>query len=126
MSSEDNVNIEPHVGFRTCNNILDKWGCTPFQKMAMLGMTEDDFLAYQHYSESSPLTNEQLERLSYILNIHFELKMIFSNYENIYGFMSMKNTTSYFNGQTPTSLIETGDLAVLGRVFLEIKNIRSH
>ena len=89
-------------------------------------MNEAHFSAYQNDSENSPLTNEQLEIISYILNIHFELKIIFSNPENIYGFMNMENNTTYFNGQTPLSLIASGDLVVLECVYLEIKNIRSH
>ena len=110
MSSEYKINIEHRVSFRTCNNIFDKWGISPHQKCSILGMTEANFTAYLYDSESSSLTTEQLERVSYILNIHFELKTIFSNPKNIYGFMNMENNSSFFKGKTPISLIETGDL----------------
>ena len=126
LSPESKVNIEHHMIFRTCNNIFDKWGISSNQKNSILGMTEADFTAYQSDSESSPLTNEQIERLSYILNIHFELKMIFSNPENIYGCMNMNNNNPNFKGKTPISLIETGDLIALQNVFLEVKSISGH
>lgn len=126
VSATNNVNIDVSVGFRTCNNILDKWGCSTLQKIAILGMTEASFAIYQHDIGSCSFTNEHQERLSHILNIHLVLSSMFSNPKNIYGFMKMENNNPYFKGKTPFSLIETGDLAALSEVSLRVDNMRNH
>ena len=126
VAARNSVNIDPRVGFQTCNNILDKWGCSTSQKVAILGITDTKFLTYQKDNETPLLTNDQLERLSYILNIHLALKTIFSNPENIDNFMSLKNNNAYFNGRTPISLIETGELVVLSEVASRLNSIGSH
>lgn len=126
VSTISNANIDICVGFRTCNEILDKWGCSLEQKSAILGIAAASFTDYQHNSESNLFTNEHQERLSHILNIHFSLKTMFSNSENVYGFMTMENNNPYFNGNTPLSLIEKGDLAALNEVSLRLNNIGSN
>ena len=123
MSGNNSVNIDPQVGFRTCNNILNKWGCSTCQKAAILGITEKDVETYHNEKNSPSLTHEQVKRLSYILNVHFSLKSMFSNPENIDGFMTMENNNPYFNGRTPLSLIETGELVALSELALRLNNI---
>jgi len=117
LSTTKNDKIDLRVGFRTCNNILDKWGCSVPQKARIVGMTE---VAYQKGNDTPLFTNEQQDRLSYILNIHHALCSIFSNPDNIKGFMTMKNNNPYFDGKTPLSLIETGDIKTLKEVFMHI------
>ena len=126
MSGNNSVNIDPQVGFRICNNILNKWGCSICQKAAILGISEIDVETYHNEKNSPSLTNEQLKRLSHILNIHSSLKTIFSNPENIDGFMTMENNNPYFNGRKPLSLIETGELAALSELALRLDNIGGH
>lgn len=117
LSTTKKHNIEPSVSFRTCNDILDKWGCSVLQKAKILGMTE---IAYQKINDSVEPTNDQEERLNYILNIHHALCSIFSNPDNIYGFMTMINNNAYFEGRTPLSLIETGGIKALKEVSTRI------
>ena len=126
VSARNSVNIDPRVGFQTCNNILDKWGCSTSQKVAILGITDTKLETYQNDNSPPIQTNEQLERLSYILNIHLSLKAMFSNPENIDNFMSLKNNNAYFNGRTPISLIETGELVVLREVASRLNSIGNH
>lgn len=44
-----------------------------------------------------------------ILEIHEELEKIFSNKENIFGFMRMKNNNQPFNGQMPILMLKKGE-----------------
>lgn len=57
-------------------------------------------------------------------NIHATLKSLFSNEENIYGFMSMKNHNEIFNGKAPIEVIESGSLHELKNTFEHIVNLK--
>ncbi|MBQ4892159.1 hypothetical protein J8L86_20100 [Shewanella sp. MMG014] len=99
MKNDDYLQ-DPEVhwaGLKTVLFILDKWQCNSIQKERLLNLklVTIDLMSDVH------LTEEQLFRVSYILNIHAELQTIFSNNDNIYGFMTMKNLNAPFNGLTP-------------------------
>lgn len=111
--------------FRMGNNILDKWGCTNTQKQAILGLSKSSFYRNQKELDSVVLNSDQLERLSYLANIHQSLRMVFSNPDNVYGFMNMVNNNPYFNGRTPLSIIETGSFGSLYEVFKRIDSMRN-
>ncbi|MBU2883672.1 hypothetical protein KO525_16685 [Psychrosphaera sp. B3R10] len=112
--------INHSVAFDLGARLLEKWGCTTIQKLAILGITKADFHRYQKNINTVYLDKEQLERLSYLANIHQNLKVAFSNPDNVYGFMNMKNNNSYFNGRTPLSIIATGNFDSLDEVFKRI------
>ncbi|WP_076543068.1 hypothetical protein [Shewanella sp. UCD-KL21] len=88
------------VGLKTVLFILDKWQCSTTQKERLLSLklATIDFMSDVHLNE------EQLFRVSYILNIHAGLRTIFSNNDNIYGFMTMMNFNAPFNGLMPLDL----------------------
>ncbi len=111
--------------FRVALNILEKWKCSAEQKQHILGLTRSTFFKYQSNCDSAKLTHDQIERISYVLNIHQTLGMVFSNPENRYGFMKMVNHNPYFNGKTPLELIASGSFGVLYEVFKRIDAMRS-
>lgn len=117
---EQTPSINHSVAFYLGSSILEKWGCTTAQKLAILGINKTDYHRFQTDPSAVSLNTEQLERLSYIARIHQNLKVAFSNPDNIYGFMNMKNNNSYFNGRTPLSIIATGKVDSLGEVFKHI------
>jgi hypothetical protein len=89
--------------------LLNRWRLTESQKIAILGFESDADLASFFHSPSSvnlPPTLEQ--RLSLILNIHEKLRLLFSNPENTYGFMTMVNNNSPFLGKRPIDLASQG------------------
>lgn len=116
--------INSGAAFRLANNILQKWGCTIDEKQAILGLTHTSYLHFQQNNDSVALSNEQLDRISYLANIHQSLRVIFSNKENVYGFMNMKNNNSFFNGNSPLSLISSGSIDTLHEVFKRIDAMR--
>ncbi|WP_445428800.1 antitoxin Xre-like helix-turn-helix domain-containing protein [Alishewanella sp. HL-SH05] len=113
------------LALRLRNNILDKWGCTDTQKQSILGLSQSTFNRYQKDLSRVKLSGEQLERLSYLANIHKALRIVFTNPKNIYGFMSMANDNPYFDGQSPLSIIATGDLGAMYEVSKHIDCIRN-
>lgn len=117
--------INHSAAFTMGNNILEKWGCTTAQKQAILGIPKSTFHRYQKDPSTASLSSDQLERLSYLANIHQALRIIFSNPDNVYGFMSMVNNNPYFNGKSPLSIISTGNFGALYEVFRRIDSMRS-
>lgn len=120
---EQTPSINHTIAFDLGANLLEKWGCTTAQKLAILGIAKADFTRYQKGSSVVYLNTEQLQRISYLTNIHQSLKEVFSNSDNLYGFMNMKNNNSYFNGRTPLSIIATGNFDSLSKVFKHIVNM---
>lgn len=116
--------ISSSVAFKLGSNILEKWRCSASDKQAILGLTKSSYYRFQN-NESATLSNDQLERISYIANIHQALKMVFSNPDNVYGFMAMRNDNPYFNGNSPLSLISTGKFGTLYEVFKRIDAMRN-
>lgn len=87
------------------NTLLDHWALKASEKIAILGFASDADLDCFINSPSTLNSSPALEqRLSLILNIHEELRLIFSNPMNFYGFMTMKNNNSPFLGKKPIEL----------------------
>jgi uncharacterized protein (DUF2384 family) len=126
LTTQVNPNIAQQAGaaLKVVLNIFDKWKCSGAEKEAILGMSHSTFHRNSKDPLNAKLSNDQIERISYILNMHQALRMVFSNNENIYGFMRMENNNPYFNGKTPLSLIATGSFGALYEVFKRIDVMR--
>ncbi len=126
LTTQTNQNIDNQAGaaLKVVLNIFNKWSCTGAEKEAILGMSHSTFHRNVKDPLNAKLSNDQIERISYILNIHQALRMVFSNNENIYGFMRMENHNPYFNGKTPMELIATGSFGALYEVFKRIDVMR--
>lgn len=118
----------PHINhsaaFKIGFNILENWSCSPAEKQAILGISKSAFYRYVKDPSTVTLSQDQLERISYLTNIHQALRLVFSNPDNIYGFMKMVNNNPYFNGRTPLSIIATGNFGALYEVSQRIDNMR--
>lgn len=115
------------VAVRAAMKIMDKWGCTPKQQQNILQLSKATFYRYRdERTKSASLSRDQLTRISYLLNMHSALRITFSNPENVYGFMSMRNNSAFFNGTSPLSLIERGDFGSLHEVAKRINAIRTY
>ena len=125
VTQQKHPSINPSVAFKVGFNILEKWGCTAIQKQAIMGIKKGSFNRYQKDPNTVSLSDDQLERISYLTNIHQALRTVFSNPDNVYGFMSMKNNNPYFNGRTPLSIISTGQFGALYEVFKRIDSMRN-
>ncbi len=112
------------IGLKATMNILGKWGCSPEQEWSILGMKKSSYYNYREQPASARLSEDQLERMSYVLNMHQALRIVFDNAENVYGFMRMKNNNPFFNGRSPLELIATGNFGTLYEVFKRIDALR--
>jgi hypothetical protein len=116
-----------NTGLQAAINILSKWKCSSSQQRQILGMKKS---AYYNYNDKQSmdgvtLSNDQLERISYILNMHTTLRLAFDNPENIYGFMAMQNFNPHFNGKAPLDLICSGNFGALYETFKRIDSLRN-
>ena len=105
-------------------NILSKWECSDDQIVNILGLQESALNQFNNESKELELTEEQKVRISYLLNIHDSLRTVFSNPENVYGFMNMNNKNSFFNGVKPISLIDTGSFDNLESVHKRLDTMK--
>jgi hypothetical protein len=113
-SQQARLNI---TGLKAVFNILDEWGCSPEQSVLILGMKKSLFDDCRKDINNTSLSDEQLKRVSYILNIHAALRILFDNPENLYGFMSMNNHNAFFDGRKPIDIIASGRLDDLSNTF---------
>jgi hypothetical protein len=97
--SKDNLIDEnmARVGLKAALIILDKWQCNTAQIEKLLDLKVAD----SELKSAPDLTRNQQLRISYILNIHATLQSLFSNTDNIYGYMTMINHNAPFHGSTP-------------------------
>ncbi len=113
------------IAIRAAMNILEKWGCSTEQQQNILQLSRAALYKYrQKETKTASLTHDQLTRISYLLNMHSALRIVFSNPENVYGFMTMENHNAYFNGATPLSLIEGGEFGNLHEVAKRVDVLR--
>lgn len=115
----------PLIAVRAAMNIMDKWGCSAEQQQNILQLSRAAFYKYRSQeTRTASLSHDQLTRISYLLNMHSALRIVFSNPENAYGFMGMKNHNPFFNGATPLSLIEGGEFGSLHEVAKRVDVLR--
>ncbi len=112
------------AGLKTVLTILDRWGCSPEQVQKILQISRPAYYKYRKNPQQANLSQDQLERLSYLLNIHGSLRTLFENPTNVYGFMSLKNDNPFFNGKSPLDVISTGQFAALYETFKRIDALR--
>ncbi|TGN41685.1 MbcA/ParS/Xre antitoxin family protein [Marinobacter confluentis] len=112
------------AGLKTVLTILERWGCTAEQAQKILQISRPAYYKYRKNPQQANLSQDQLERLSYLLNIHACLRTVFENPDNVYGFMAMKNDNPFFNGKSPLEIISTGQFAALYETFRRIDALR--
>jgi hypothetical protein len=120
VHSDDDVRI----GLKAVLNILSKWHCSEAEKQALLGIKRSTLHKYQDDPQSARVTHDLTERVSYLLNIHHALRLIFSNPENVYGFVRLENQSAPFNGLTPLQFMQSGRCAALYEAFRHVDGLR--
>lgn len=108
----------------TALNIMDKWDCSEKEKMALLGVGRSTLHKYQAAPASARLSPDLLERISYLLNIHAVLRILFENPENQYGFLRMPNKNRFFDGRAPMDILSSGLVSALYEVHRHLDAIR--
>ena len=99
------------------SKLFDKWTLGTADRLALLGLSEDNRAALQRYSKGEPLAaNRDLtDRVGHLLGIHKSLNLLYpKNEEIVAGWMSSPNTK--FGGQAPISIVRRFGLPGLAMV----------
>lgn len=114
------------TGLRAAVNILEKWQATTEQACRILRISRSTHARakLRNADWSVSLDPDQMQRISFILNIHAALRLIFDNPENTYGFPGMPNHNEFFNGRSPLEVMAQGDMISLYETFRRIDSLR--
>lgn len=114
------------TGLRAAVGILEKWSASSEQACRILRISRSTYTrARQHDPDwAVALDSDQMQRISFVLNIHATLRLIFDNPQNVYGFVSMANDNEFFNGRTPLAIMAQGDMISLYETFRRIDALR--
>lgn len=114
------------TGLRAAVGILEKWAASSEQACRILRISRSTYTrARQRDADwSVALDADQMQRISFVLNIHATLRLIFDNPQNVYGFPSMINDNEFFNGRTPLEIMSQGDMIALYETFRRIDALR--
>lgn len=114
------------IGLRTAITLLDRWGASGEQGEAILRVSHSTYARAKREGGLSEVTldRDQLTRISFILNIHAALRILFDNPDNLYGFMKMANHNAFFNGRSPLEVMSSGDFVAVYETFRRIDGLR--
>lgn len=112
------------VGLRAAMKIMERWGASRDQMGRILRVSGSSLARAKAGNETIGLDNDQLDRISYVLNIHAALRLIFDNPDNVYGFVNLPNNNAFFNGRRPLDVISDGSFAALYETFRRIDGLR--
>lgn len=114
------------TGLRAALSILEGWQATTEQACNILRISRSTYARARTPGGawSVNLDTDQLQRISFVLNIHAALRLLFDNPENLYGFASMANQNEFFNGRSPLEVMAQGDMVSLYETFRRIDSLR--
>lgn len=114
------------TGLRAALGILEKWQASSDQACRVLRISRSTFTRAKQGDTgwSVNLDSDQMQRISFVLNIHAALRLVFDNPENVYGFPAMANDNSFFNGRTPLEVMSQGDMISLYETYRRIDVLR--
>lgn len=102
--------------------ILDKWQCTTDEQLKLLGVSSRSTLnKYKEVSGGIRLSADTLERMSYILNIHKCLRVLFTAEDSIYGWVRKPNNHPFFAGRSAMDVMSGGRVADLYEVATRLQ-----
>lgn len=108
-------------GLRAAIKILEKWGLDHASQAQLLNIDNEQLNAPDSVTR---LDDQQLTKISYLLNIHASLRDLFQNPENQYGYMKSVNHNSPFNGQSPLDVIRSSEPPALKEVFDHLELVK--
>lgn len=114
------------AGLRAAVGILEKWQATSEQACRILRISRSTYTRARQADTawSVSLDADQMQRISFVLNIHAALRLVFDNPDNVYGFARMPNDNDFFNGRTPLDVMSQGDMISLYETYRRIDVLR--
>ncbi|MFM4803214.1 antitoxin Xre-like helix-turn-helix domain-containing protein [Aeromonas bivalvium] len=109
--------VDPSKALPVVFRILEKWHCTTDEQLTLLGISSRSTLnKYKEASGGIRLSVDMQERMSYILNIHKSLRLLFSIDESIYGWVRKPSRHPFFAGRSAMDVMQGGRVADLYEV----------
>lgn len=109
------------IGARTLAN----WGATYDQGASVLRVSRNVYAkALNGRLNEIKADRDQILRASMIVDMHGAIRTVFSNPENVKGFMRMKNDNPFFDGRSPLDIIESGDFISLYETHRNLTTLR--
>ena len=121
------VTAEKHqstVGLRTAMTIMERWEASREQMARILRVSASTLARAKAGNGTITLDSDQLDRVSYVLNIHATLRLVFDNPDNVYGFVKLANHNAFFNGRKPLDIMAEGSFASLYETYRRIDGLR--
>ncbi len=109
-------NEQVQTAFRVVLNIFDKWHCTTDEALTLLGLKRSTWFKYKSSPEKASFSPDLIERISYLLNIHAALRILFSNQESVYGWVRKPNKAPFYNGRSAMDIMMQGRVVDLWAV----------
>jgi hypothetical protein len=102
---------------KTVFNIFEVWGLRPREQQILLGINnEGTFYNWKKHPETATISNDLLERTSYILGIWKALQILIPEHRISDSWISAVNHGPAFNGQTPLERMLGGHVVDLAYV----------
>lgn len=101
-------NKQVQTAFKVVLTIFDKWQCTTEEALTLLGMKRSTWFKYKSAPEKTSFGPDLTERISYLLNIHAALRVLFSNPESVYQWVRKPNKAPFYNGRSAMDIMLQG------------------
>ena len=103
-------------GFRLFNGFCDRWGFDENQRLALLGDVPQQTYRKWGSEGANSLSRGQLERISLILGIHKNMRILFADHDSAKRWFFGLNHDQPFGGISPSEFMIQGNIGNLYRV----------
>lgn len=125
QESHVNGNVDTSKALPVVFRILEKWQCNTDEQLRLLGISSRSTLnKYKESHGGIRLSLDTQERMSYILNIHKCLRLLFSADDSIYGWVRKPNSHPFFAGRSAMDVMNGGRVADLYEVATRLQSWR--
>lgn len=125
QESHVNGNVDTSKALPVVFRILEKWQCNTDEQLRLLGISSRSTLnKYKESKGGIRLSVDIQERMSYILNIHKCLRLLFTADDSIYGWVRKPNSHPFFAGRSAMDVMNGGRVADLYEVATRLQSWR--
>lgn len=113
---------------RTFFNIADAWQLKTGEQERLLGVNESVFTAWRNGAVASPLSDDTLRRVGYVVNIYAALQILLPSGERANAWVHTPNTAERFGGEPALTRMLGGrvdDLKLVSEYLDAMRRLRA-
>ncbi len=110
------------VGLKAFFKLMEIWRVENVEARALLGAPKERTFFNWKKGQATYVPADTMRRIGYILGIHKALRILFTNPENVYGWVRRSNAD--FGGQSPLQRMTAGDVTDLAAVRAYLDAVR--